>query len=661
MRKLHKKTYSVGRRLMVLLLLCGLLLPIYRQVHAATVVYEYEWIKDVSGLPKDNEWHDYFLAWEDLGNSRKVWFTDYHWYTPDGDSNIDEGGSSWMEYRAASTLPNNSAEKFTSKDALGHMQIKYAGQDPDNSGAPMYYIRVSKMNGGYSYFTDGEPTNNEKDATKFTFEDHGSVFHIYANVSGIDRYLTRDYEYLETTYRTSAGGGENYRHLRVYHRTFTIEQDEEVDIDGEIRGKVDVLECYRITKAKDILELAQSNKGWQDVIIAWDDAYSANHSDKNTVWYTKEIWYENDKPNYANDFDGSDRYAYWSDGLLGDGYTSPTADSFVIPEKVGHFQIKYVDRDSGNNIQGEKDANGNSISSPRFNIRFALTSNQYFYLARKSITTKSEDADQYTFQLFASGDNAGYLHIFGNWPLLEDEYLSRYGNRFALQEHNYSDDWQYYFRLYAYRTVQYDGIVKSFTVGKGATYSIDDRLVLHEGVTITVEDGGVLTVDQRLLNNGTILVKEGGTVIVNEGGCIMPYKESADSKLILDGGNLIVMDNAQVLCDTKDATLVARNGATIINRGLLMVGKVLELRNNSYLRNESTGYLVFGGKVTRERGSVTSLSVSKMESNITNGSFTYLCSMKSKLTNYGTISLPKNIDPSWSDESFKNLGTIHKR
>ena len=87
MGKLHKKTCSIGRRLMVLLLLCGLLLPIYRQVHAATVVYEYRWIKDVSGLPKDSEWHDYFLAWEDLGDSRKVWFTDYHWYTPDGDSN----------------------------------------------------------------------------------------------------------------------------------------------------------------------------------------------------------------------------------------------------------------------------------------------------------------------------------------------------------------------------------------------------------------------------------------------------------------------------------------------------------------------------------------------------------------------------------------------
>ena len=656
MRKHTHKWNALGRGLTALLLLCGLLLPFFRQANAASILYEYDRIKDVSGLPTDDQWHDYFLAWEDLSNSGKVWFTDYHWYTPDGDNNIDEGGSNWMEYRSGSTLPSNS-DHFTSKDCLGHMQIKYAGQDPDNSGMPTYYIRVSKMHGGYSYFTDVEPTNNEAEATKFTFEDHGDVFHIYANVSGIDRYLTRDHEYLETTYRTSAGGSENYRHLRVYRRSFTIEEAEEATIDGDIRGKVDVLECYRITTAEQLLELAQTGKGWQDILIAWDDTYNANSSDKNTVWFTNEIWYDNEQPNYLN----NGRFSYWSNETLGAGYTTAVSDSFVLPEKVGHFQIKYVDRDSNNTIQGAKDEYGFGISAPTFNIRFALNSKQYFYMGKKEAHVESSEAQKWTFQLYTTGEHAGYSHIFYNWSAMEDEYFSCYGNRLSVQEHNYSDEWQYYLRVYAYHTVQYDGIIKSFTIGKGATYSIDDRLILHEGVTITVEDGGVLMVDQRLLNNGSIIVKKGGTVIVNEGGCIMPYKESADSKIVLEGGNLIVMDNAQVLCDTKNASLLATNGSTIVNRGLLMVGKVLELRNSSYLRNEDAGFLVLGGKVSRERGSGATLSASMITKSITNGPFTFLCSTKSQLINCGTISVPNSVNTDWSAEYFKNRGQIQRR
>lgn len=642
-------------RAFILLLLCGLLLPIFPQTSAATITYQYQWIKDNTGLPTDDQWHDYFLAWEDLGDKNKVWFTDYHWYTPDGNNNIDEGGSSWMEYRSASTLPDSKSESFSSLESLGHMQIKYAGKDGDNYNAPMYYIRVSKMNGGYSYFTATEPTNQEKNADKFTFEDHGDVFHIFVNIDGgIDRYLTRDYAYLETTYSSSAGGGEKYRHLRIYRRGFTVNEEEEAVI-GEVQGKVDVLECYRVDTANELLEIAGSGKGWQDIIIAWDDAYKDPGgkvvTDPNTVWFTNEVWYDNEQPNYKNDFaDG--RYAYWSNETLGIGYTTAASDTFVLPEKVGHFQIKYVDRDSDNTIQGT------STSAPRFNIRFALNSKQYFYLGEKSIETSSTEADKYTFQLFTSGDNAGYAHIFANWPVLEDEYLSRNGNRFALQEHNNSDDWQYYFRIYAYRTVQYEGIVKSFTIGKGTTYSIEDQIVLNEGVTITVEDGGVLMVDKKLLNNGQILVKEGGTVIVNEGGCIMAYKETADSRITLDGGNLIVMDNAQVLCDTGSAQLLASKGSTIVNRGLLMVGKVLELRNSSYLRNEDSGFLVLGGWISRERGTPITLTPSKVANNITKGSFTYLYSTNSKIYNYGTISVPKNVSTNWSADSFQNFGQI---
>ena len=118
MRKHNRKWNIWGRRITSLLLLCGLLLPIIPQTTAATVTYNYHWITSTSELPTDDQWHDFFIAWEDTDDENKVWFTDYHWYTADGYNNYDAGGTHWMEYKAPSTLPDSQASSFTSKDYL---------------------------------------------------------------------------------------------------------------------------------------------------------------------------------------------------------------------------------------------------------------------------------------------------------------------------------------------------------------------------------------------------------------------------------------------------------------------------------------------------------------------------------------------------------------
>ena len=183
--RIHNRNWNIwGRRITSLLLLCGLLLPILPQAEAASVTYEYNRITSTTGLPTDDQWHDYFIAWEDLSDNKKVWFADYHWYTADGYNNYDAGGTHWMEYKAASTLPDSTSGSFSSEDSLGHMQIKYAGIDSDNENSPLYYIRVSKMSGGYTYFTRYEPTDKEKSADAFTFQNKGDVFHIFVNIAG---------------------------------------------------------------------------------------------------------------------------------------------------------------------------------------------------------------------------------------------------------------------------------------------------------------------------------------------------------------------------------------------------------------------------------------------------------------------------------------------
>lgn len=630
MRVHNRKWNIVGRRVIALLLLCGLLLPSLQKVNADSVIYEYKRIEDATGLPTDNQWNDYFIAWEDLDDKNKVWFTDYHWYTADGDNNYDVGGSHWMEYKAASTLPNSTAGSFTSQDSLGHMQIKYAGRDEDNGNSPMYYIRVSKMNGGYIYFTEYEPTTDAEDAEPFTFQDKGDVFHIFVNISGkADRYLTRDGQYLETTESSSSGGGDHYRPLRVYRKTFTVQKEE---TPADTIGKVKLYEYSWVNTVDELMDLADS-KQWTNVLLAWEDS-DGSKNNPNKVWYTKEVWYDTqNKPNYNND--GANIWTYYSNDYIGsDGYGSPQGETFLLPSQVGHFQVKCVDWDDDNPVHGETNW-GDPIDSPVFQFRFDIGHGRYIYIGNNAFYEDAEDAEDYTVQLRLgqkdADDRLGSVWIINNITSAQDELFCRYGNYFSIGNWNHSGYWEFPFRLYTCREIEYDAIVKSFTVGKGATYAIDRQLVLGTGVTITVEDGGVLTVDKELLNNGKIIIKNGGTVIVNEGGYIMSYDKDAEGSITLDGGNLIIMDGAKVICDQNGGVLKADNGSTILNRGFLLVGNILSMNHNSCLKNAPNATLLLGGKLAKDRGGVDGFTIEEIVSRVERGGFVRLLSNKSKI------------------------------
>ena len=187
-------------------------------------------------------------------------------------------------------------------------------------------------------------------------------------------------------------------------------------------------------------------------------------------------------------------------------------------------------------------------------------------------------------------------------------------------------------------TVEYDAIVRNFTIGKGATYSVDKQLIVEKDVIITVEDGGVLTVDKELLNNGKIIVKKGGTVVVNGGAHLMAYDYNAEGTIMLDGGSLVVMDNAKVLCDLGDGILEANNGATIVNRGLLMVSNTLSMNNSSCLINEPGAWLLVGAKLTKDRGSIDEYTYREIDSTVEDVGYTQLVSNKSKFVDRGKIS-----------------------
>lgn len=643
--RIHNWKWNIwSRRITSLLLLCGLLLPMMPQTSAASVTYEYKWIKSESELPIYSGWYDVIIAWEDTDDSNKYWFTDYHWYTADGYNNYDVGGTHWMEYKAASTLPDHTSDSFSSKECLGHLQIKFAGWTGAENNAPKYLIRVATMDGKYKYFTKYEPTDKEEDADAFTFVEKGDEFHIFVSIPGkADRFLTRDGQYLETTESTSYGGGEYWRPLRVYQRTFTIQEAEQGDMKNAI-GKVNLYEYSWVNTVEELMALAGSD-GWSDIMLAWEDADGSGTSNPDKVWYTKEIW--NDEENLPNYSNANTEYYYYSNDTLGsDGYGSPYAESFILPSKVSHFQMKFVGWDDDNPVSGYTNGEGKSQDSPMFQIRFDVGRGKYYYFGNDNFEEDPSDAEDYTAQLrlgkAQDEDISGSFHIFrniGGW-LVDDEYLTRKNNRFDVSNDNASKYWEYPFRIYTYRPVEYDAIVKSFTIGKGATYSIDKQLIVDKGVTITVEDGGVLMVDRGLLNNGKIIVKNGGTVIVNEGGYIMAYDKNALGEITLNGGNMIIMDGGKVICDQSGGSLLAENGATILNRGLLMVGNMLIMNKNAVLKNESNAMLLLGGRIARERGGIGAFAFDEIASRVENNSFGYLLSQNAKIINKGAISEP---------------------
>lgn len=639
------------RRLIALLLFCGLLLPLGQQAGAAAVTYQYDWITDTDSLPTDDQWHDYFIAWEDTGKKGKFWFTDYNWYTADSDSNIDVGGLSWMEYKSQSQLPNTKDKSFTSEQSLGHMQIKYAGKDSDNGNSPKYYIRFSEMSGGYRYVTRWNPQRRASDAEAFTFQDKGDVFHIFINIANqADVYLTRDGNQLETSLSSSSSNNEYP--MRLYKRSYHSQNGGNPGFDGDtskLEGKVKMYEYYWIDTVEELMELTKNDQ-WQDVMLAWEDAQDDDEIDYDKVWYTKGIWFDDNKVNYE---DTTLEYYYYSDSLLGeDGYTSPVAQEFVTKEKVSHFQLLFHSFDKDNTIKGVKDENGKAYQAPVFFMRFQNGQNSYTYFNYMDFVDSFDKVDKsgdtharFTVELQANEKRKddddyyyGSAYFYHNLPYTSDVVLTRKNNRLDVSSWNRTSYWEMPFRIYGMREVEYDGIVQSFTIGAGSTYSVDRHLILHDDVVITVEDGGVLTVDSQLLNNGQIVVKTGGTLIVNEGGYITPFGATGDNgKISLEGGNMLILEDAKVILDEGYGRLDVHNGASVINHGLLMLGKYMDMRNNSWIYNAQGAEIITGAWLKTDRGGVGVMSYGQIRDRLKEKSFGGFANSKAYIVNDGTI------------------------
>ena len=98
-----------------------------------------------------------------------------------------------------------------------------------------------------------------------------------------------------------------------------------------------------------------------------------------------------------------------------------------------------------------------------------------------------------------------------------------------------------------------------------------DGCVIPETSVVKVKEGGVLSVDGALINNGKIII-DGGTMIIRDNGSVAPYGQTSEGTIeCMNGGTIIIMPNGRLFSvpnndNVPDVSLTG--GSVLVNYGL---------------------------------------------------------------------------------------------
>ena len=148
------------------------------------------------------------------------------------------------------------------------------------------------------------------------------------------------------------------------------------------------------------------------------------------------------------------------------------------------------------------------------------------------------------------------------------------------------------FDVYVGVKEQWSAIRSNYTIKSGMVANYNGYIYIEPNVTITVEEGGVLSSSGVLYNNGTIR-NEGGTVLVQPNATIEQFclGDSPGGNLYCDRGDLVILSGGRVTA----TTLLMRRGATLTNFGALAAsGGMISLYEGATIDNRSSGAVFFG-------------------------------------------------------------------
>lgn len=173
------------------------------------------------------------------------------------------------------------------------------------------------------------------------------------------------------------------------------------------------------------------------------------------------------------------------------------------------------------------------------------------------------------------------------------------------------------FKMYIGSKVKLSAITHDYTISSGGVANFNDYVYIPQGVTITIEKGGVLSVSGILYNNGKI-INNGGDIVVQKGATIEQFCLNDDygGSIRCNGGDLVILKNGRVSTGTTDdvensygSGFILENGATCTNFGVLVVGGSSRVTSGATLDNRESAMMFFGYKIRSENsGNLHSLS-----------------------------------------------------
>ena len=151
------------------------------------------------------------------------------------------------------------------------------------------------------------------------------------------------------------------------------------------------------------------------------------------------------------------------------------------------------------------------------------------------------------------------------------------GNIWCDQEDDNGD--RCWFNVWYGDPVAYSSLTQSYTIGGGQTLTLDSETENYRGiyilptVTLKVEKGGTLAINENVYNDGTILC-DGGTVIIQGNGSLSPLSKDGTDSYNTDGKNKIIIQNGGVLIIMPEGKLYTtpKYPMTLINSRLINFG-----------------------------------------------------------------------------------------
>ena len=120
-------------------------------------------------------------------------------------------------------------------------------------------------------------------------------------------------------------------------------------------------------------------------------------------------------------------------------------------------------------------------------------------------------------------------------------------------------------------------------------------LTLQSGSTLTVKDGGILSIGSGLFNDGTIRVEKGGTLIIKQNAFVMPWQAGqGNGNIVCDGGDVIIQSGGRVACEGDSGFKFVEDGrtcGTVYNYGVI-VTQALTIRGKASAFHNDGGVML---------------------------------------------------------------------